>query len=58
VKNILVIDDARNCTYSLFAASDKDFDALFPGETDIAFPDEIFQRLGERRGVTDREAKG
>jgi hypothetical protein len=50
VKNIQVIDDARNCTYSLFAASDRDFEALFPDKTDIAFPDEIVDRLGERRG--------
>jgi hypothetical protein len=50
VKNIQVIDDARNCTYSVFAASDKDFEALFPAGTDIAFPDEITDRLGDRRG--------
>lgn len=50
MKNIQVIDDARNCTYSLFAVSDKDFEALFPGRTDIAFPDEIAERLGDRRG--------
>ncbi|GEJ56615.1 hypothetical protein [Anaeromyxobacter diazotrophicus] len=50
MKNIQVIDDARNCTYSLFAVSEKDFEALFPEKTDIAFPDEIAERLGERRG--------
>lgn len=49
MKNIQVIDDGRNCTYGLFAASDRDFEALFPGGTDIAFPDEIAERLGDRR---------
>ena len=32
VKRIQVIDAGRNCTYGLFAASEKDFVALFPGE--------------------------
>jgi hypothetical protein len=51
VKSIQVIDDARNCTYSLFAATNIEFQALFPGSTDVAFPDEIVERLGERRAA-------
>ena len=49
MKNIQVIDGARNCTYSLFASSDKHFELLFPDDTDVAFPDEIFERLGKSR---------
>ncbi len=51
MKNIQVIDDARNCTYSLFAATNTEFQALFPSSTDIGFPDEILERLGERRAT-------
>ena len=47
MKNIQVIDGALNCTYSLFAATDDEFARLFPGGTDVGFPDEIDARLGE-----------
>lgn len=49
MKHIQVIDDATNCTYSLFALSDEDFAELFPEDTDVAFSDEIYVRLGEPR---------
>ena len=49
MKNIQLIDGARNCTYSLFAATNDEFRLLFPGDTDVAFPDEITKRLGCRR---------
>ena len=48
MKNIQVIDGALNCTYSLFAATEKEFAHLFPGQTDVAFADELFERLGEQ----------
>lgn len=49
MKHIQVIDGAKNCTYSLFAISDEGFAELFPADTDVAFSDEIYARLGETR---------
>ena len=51
MKNIQVIDDAKNCTYSLFAATDEEFDAIFPDGIDIEFAEDFFERVGENRGV-------
>jgi len=47
MRNIQVIDDALNCTYSIFAAEDAEFELLFPDGTDVEFNDELFSRLGE-----------
>jgi hypothetical protein len=46
MKNIQVIDGAANCSYSVFAASDEDFDLIFPNGQDIEFADDLFLRLG------------
>ena len=46
MKNIQIIDDAVNCTYSIFAIDDDGFEALFPNGTDVAFESEIVERLG------------
>jgi hypothetical protein len=51
MKNIQVIDDAENCTYSIFSASEEDFSAIFPNGTDIEFSDDFFERVGEMRGI-------
>ena len=47
MKNIQVIDGALNCTYSIFAVEDAEYEMLFPNGTDIEFDDELFNRLGE-----------
>jgi putative RNase toxin 37 of polymorphic toxin system len=47
MKNIQIIDGAVNCTYSLFAAPDKGFNAIFPKGTDIEFIEDVIDRLGE-----------
>jgi hypothetical protein len=47
MKNIQIIDSAVNCTYSLFAATDKEFNAIFPNGTDIEFIEDVIDRLGE-----------
>jgi hypothetical protein len=48
VKNIQVIDAAENCTFSVFQATDDEFNALFPGENqDIEFSKDLFERLTE-----------
>src|SRR3954462_7998809 len=49
MKHIQVIDGASNCTYSIFAAEDAEFEILFPNGTDIEFNDDLFNRLGEEK---------
>ncbi|WP_236078248.1 hypothetical protein [Paraburkholderia nemoris] len=48
MKNIQIIDGAQNCVYDIFSATDEEFALVFPGETDIAFIDEVYAR-GDRR---------
>ena len=43
-KNIQVIDGADNCVYDIFAASDEDHALLFPGDSDVAFAEELESR--------------
>jgi hypothetical protein len=47
MKHVQVIDDALNCTYSIFAAEDDVFARLFPDGTDVEFSDDLYSRLGE-----------
>jgi len=50
MKNIQIIDGARNCTYSVFAATNKTFDEIFPGKgQDVEFIDDFFARVGKKR---------
>lgn len=49
MKNIQVIDDAVNCVYDIFSATDDEFALIFPPGTDIAFIDEVFAREDESR---------
>lgn len=49
MKHIQVIDAALNCTYSVFAVEDDEFELLFPNGTDIEFNDDLFNRLGEAK---------
>jgi hypothetical protein len=51
MKHIQVIDDADNCTYSVFGASDEDFTVIFPDGTDVEFSDDFFERVGDERGI-------
>jgi hypothetical protein len=44
MKNIQVIDGARNCVYDIFAATEVEFLLIFPSGTDIAFIDEVYAR--------------
>ncbi len=46
MKNIQVIDGADNCTYDIFAVSDKDFKLIFPGDRDIEFVKDFVKRVG------------
>lgn len=49
MKNIQVIDDAINCVYDIFGATEAEFGIIFPHGTDIAFIDEVFDREDEGR---------
>jgi len=51
VKNIQVIDGADNCTYSLYAATDEEFEEIFPNGTDVEFIEDYFDRSGEARAI-------
>jgi hypothetical protein len=42
MKNIQVIDGADNCVYDVFAATDAEFDLIFPAGRDVAFIDEVY----------------
>jgi hypothetical protein len=44
MKNIMVIDGAKNCVFDVFALPDEDFALIFPGHTDIAFIEDIERR--------------
>lgn len=45
MKNIQVIDGAVNCVYDIFAATDEEFALIFPDGQDIAFVDEVYERV-------------
>ncbi len=49
MKNIQIIDDALNATFSLFQATDEEFDALFPDDRDIEFIEDFLERVGEHQ---------
>jgi len=69
MKNIQVIDGATNCVYDIFAATDEEFNKIFPGDTNIAFIDEVYAREDEieldvifnniwRRPIKKSQARG
>ncbi len=47
MKNIQVIDRAENCTYSIFAATDEEFESIFPNGADIEFVEDFIERAGD-----------
>jgi len=51
MRNIQVIDNASNCAYSLFAATDDEFDVIFPNGTDVEFAEDFFNRVGDAVGT-------
>lgn len=46
MKNIQVIDGAENAVFDIFAIEDEDFSALFPLGQDVAFIEDVEERLG------------
>lgn len=48
MKNIQVIDGADNATYSIFQATEEDFDQIFPQPgQDIEIAEDYVDRVGE-----------
>lgn len=47
MKNIQIIDGADNCVYDIYAASEEQFNLIFPNGTNIAFIDEVYAREDE-----------
>ena len=47
MKNIQVIDGAKNCVYDIFSATDEEFALIFPAGQDIAFIDEVSSRADQ-----------
>ena len=52
MKNIQVIDGALNCTYSIFACSERTFAEIFPNGADIEFVDDFIGRTGKARATS------
>jgi hypothetical protein len=44
MKNIQIIDGARNSVYDIFSATEYEFSLIFPAGQDIAFIDEVMSR--------------
>lgn len=50
MKNVQVIDDAINCSYSIYSMSDEDFSLFFPlPNQDVEFIEDVVKRLGKRK---------
>ena len=49
MKNIQVIDGAINSVYDIFQATDEEFAQIFASGEDIAFIDEVYDRVGEKQ---------
>ena len=52
MKNIQIIDRAENATFSLFQATDEEFDAIFPGDgQDMELIEDFIERVGEEQAL-------
>ena len=69
MKNIQIISGAANATFSLFQVTEEEFEAIFPGGSDIELIEDLIDRLGEvsagavltsiwNRPILKREALG
>jgi hypothetical protein len=52
MKNVQIIDGAVNATFSVFQASEEEFEAIFPNGRDIEFIEDFIHRIGERKADT------
>jgi hypothetical protein len=49
MKNIQIMDGAQNATFSIFQATDDEFDAIFPNGQDMEFIEDFVARVGDDR---------
>ncbi len=48
MKNVQIIDGAENCTYSVYAFTEKQFTAIFPSPgQNVEFIEDAIERLGD-----------
>jgi hypothetical protein len=47
MRNIQIIDGAVNATFSVFQATDEEFDAIFPDGRDMELVEDLVDRLGK-----------
>ena len=47
MKNIQIVDGARNATFSVFQATAEEFETIFPDGRDIELIEDLIDRLGE-----------
>jgi len=48
MKNVQIIDGADNCTFSIFQATEEEFQVIFPAQgQDLEFSEELAARLGD-----------
>jgi hypothetical protein len=53
LKNIQVIDRTLNATFSIFQATDEEFDAIFPAAgQDMEFSEDFHNRIGSERAAS------
>ncbi|MEH6631246.1 MAG: hypothetical protein V7776_10480 [Halopseudomonas aestusnigri] len=48
-RNIQVIDNAENCTYSIFKLEESVFRVIFPNGQDVEFIEDLVNRIGEEK---------
>lgn len=55
MKNIQVIDDADNCKYPVYSATDAEFDLIFPDGRDVEFIEDFVRRVKSKlsRNITE-----
>ena len=69
MKNIQIIDGAPNGTFSIFQATDEEYEAIFPEGRDMELAEDLWERLGSeeagrvlaplwQRPILKRHAKG
>src|SRR5215469_8383818 len=50
MKNIQVIDGARNCSYSIYSVTEEEFRVLFPDPgRDVEFIEDVIERVGDEQ---------
>ncbi len=49
MKNIQIIEPSTNCKYEIYAATDDEFDLIFPNGADIEFIEDFLKRVGNRK---------